>query len=135
MIIFWLIQDRRTSGKATEEYKVFNSLIADISSCIQDPVHLAVELFQEKLISDSVYSNVTGRELLHIDKISTLMQCVLSMIQQSADNLYVLIGILEKDRTLTTLCHQLKAKCSKGTKSQPVQSNCINCLIHNSGII
>ena len=38
------------------------------------------------------------------------------MIQQSADNLYVFIGIIEKDITLTALCHQLKAKCSKGTK-------------------
>ena len=102
------------SGCTTEEYKVLNSHIADISNAIQNPTDLSKELLQAELIGFSVHKDVCSPGLEHSYQVNKLLQCVQSQIEISTDNFYLFIEVLEKDPTLSGLCKQLKLKCSKG---------------------
>ena len=117
----YLISQANHPTCKSEEYKAFNAHFAVISDAIQDPVNLARLLLQVHLINESLYRDVSGRELVHSDKVSKLMQCVLSQIKFSADSFYVFIEVLEKDCTLSRLSSQLLMKCSKG-KSKILRS-------------
>lgn len=89
---------------------MFKSHFAVINSAIQNPISLAGQLFQAQLIGRQLLADVTTPGLQHNYQVNKLMQCVLSQIELSADNLYIFIKVLEKDSSLSELEKQLKMK-------------------------
>ena len=94
-----------------DEYEVFKSHFADISSEIKDPIWLANQLFQARLINRTVLEDVSGNELVKSKKTNILMRCVLSQIKLNAKNIITFIEILNKDKSTRERSVQLAREC------------------------
>ena len=99
-----------------DEYKVFKSHFADISNEIKDPIWLANQLFQARLINKTVLEDVSGNELVKSKKTNMLMRCVLTEIKLNAKSIITFIEILNKDKSTREISIQLARECGLQSK-------------------
>ena len=48
------------------------------------------------------------------DQVHKLLNAVLLKVEENSENLYVFIGILQKDRSMRTLCNEILQRCGRG---------------------
>ena len=94
-----------------DEYEVFKSHFADISSEIKDPIWLANQLFQARMINRTVLEDVSGNELVKSKKTNMLMRCILRQIKSNPKNIITFIEILNKDKSMREKSVQLAREC------------------------
>ena len=80
---------------------------------------MAGHLLQAQLINIDVNKDACNPSMKHNDRVSTIMNCVVTQIELRVSYFYSFTEVLAKDPLLSGLSKQikLKAKCPQGTTS------------------
>ena len=94
------------------EYFIFRKHYARLCVAIQDPLHLAIQLYSRGIITHAVKERLVVLDLSTSEKNSALLSAVGIQIQTNSQAFHEFISALNEDITMRFLVESIRSKCS-----------------------
>ena len=99
------------TSSQTKEYCTFQVHYAKLVDAIQDPLHLAAQLFSRSIITSAVKDRMNVSALARMEKNSELLSAVEAKIRTDQSTFRVFLSALKEDHTLLSLVESMESTC------------------------